>query len=1143
MHEHTDEHTDPETDPGTDPGTDGRTDAGSERSTTDRRAGQPNGRQDERRDDPAVQAVLGLVRDVHAHHLSETAAVALVRDPAWVMTEQHAAFLTLLSDAHARAADPSGGYLLARLVLEAADVRWGRSRESMWWAAADRVVECARLLLVTEPDGARFRHACAVADEQIGTLRADRELEELAETMFAAGLLRVHPFTGIARAGLPPEELLARQRERETLRRPFARGSDPDGLPHGMPDAAESALDALPYLYGAVGLSEGHRRGRCLVALGEALALLAHTGMGAPWIDEELLRSARQAVALLDPAQDPYNRIKLMRLLSPADRAPDDRAPDDRAPDDRAPARHVPAGPRQTVHDLLGGPVADLVRRLGGREAGAVVDQALCLFREQGDTAALRALLDEAHAALPHLDDPERCLEIWESEVHALPGSSLPCPVDAAGAELLLAAATAAGSAGIDGNDGPAGDAWARPAAALHLAAHLYHRGDARFAQQLVRRAWSELPADAHAERVLPALVHLRAAVASRAALEHAGAGRPMPALQLHGQAAEDYAALGLADLAVQQLDHLVAGAGTPDAAVLAAVILRQSTAPALSAIPRADVGFALYRAGQRLPTALGTHQVSPGALFEVVTAVKGLDFGAALAGHRGPRAVRPGLHELLGEIGRAEGALPEAGETHRLTDLAEDLHMLCYAGAQETDDGADARSYLDNLRRGFDRAFSRWLYGARGDAAARDRRHAADLDELCRALPPDTVLLTLFVGLTPPDGTPDGTPGEGPAAPDGAPATVAHYLVTLTRDGVADLRLVASDGVPAALHRIAKDGYSHTLHPFATTVADVRAAVLDDPLHRPVGREAEERLALEGVLGAGLADTLDRLHAEGRRHLCVWAHGPFHYLPFHLLHSGGRPLADRWTVTTVPSPVCLTAPPAHPPGTGLLALGAAHGGAARGLPAEPELDAHVRSVAAEAGGTALTGADATPQALLARAPGHRYLHIAAHGSHSPVAPWFQCLYLNPPQPDTAGAAADAPGPAPEGAAPPHGPADGRLFAHQVVAADLRGVELVTLGACESALGRFDLGDNLRGLPAAFLLAGAKAVVGCLWPVEPEAATCFFTELYRALGEDVGPVAAFRLAQQATRLRHPQYRDWGAFSYSGSLHRSEEGTD
>lgn len=134
-----------------------------------------------------------------------------------------------------------------------------------------------------------------------------------------------------------------------------------------------------------------------------------------------------------------------------------------------------------------------------------------------------------------------------------------------------------------------------------------------------------------------------------------------------------------------------------------------------------------------------------------------------------------------------------------------------------------------------------------------------------------------------------------------------------------------------------------------------------------------------------------------------------------------------------------------------------------------------------------------------------RYLHLAAHGVPDQDAPLFSRVYL----------------------------AGGQLHAHEVLELDLRGVELVTLSACESALLRYDFFDNVHGLVPAFLRAGARAVVGALWPVEPEVASAFFVELYTHLAAGVEQMAAFRAAQNATRARHPDYRDWGGFSYFG----------
>ena len=160
----------------------------------------------------------------------------------------------------------------------------------------------------------------------------------------------------------------------------------------------------------------------------------------------------------------------------------------------------------------------------------------------------------------------------------------------------------------------------------------------------------------------------------------------------------------------------------------------------------------------------------------------------------------------------------------------------------------------------------------------------------------------------------------------------------------------------------------------------------------------------------------------------------------------------------------------------------------------------------------------ATEQALVEALESKRYVHLRAHGQHNVDAPLFQTVFLSP------GAGGD-----------------GRFRAHEVLPLDLRGLELVTLGACETALGRIDLSDNPRGLPAALLLAGAEAVVGTLWEVNAEASSTFFTALYTALLADQDDlIGAFGVAQRATRTTYPEYRDWGAFYLVGGYRAGKE---
>jgi CHAT domain-containing protein len=305
-----------------------------------------------------------------------------------------------------------------------------------------------------------------------------------------------------------------------------------------------------------------------------------------------------------------------------------------------------------------------------------------------------------------------------------------------------------------------------------------------------------------------------------------------------------------------------------------------------------------------------------------------------------------------------------------------------------------------------------------------------------------------------------------------------------------------------------------------ALHVAALRQAVVADPLHRPVSRDAQGQLRDDSVpYLAAFATSLDGWRAQGKRHLCIWPNGPLHYLPYHLLEVDGRPIAEDWTVTQVPSLGFLRtqAPGLHrPSGRGLVALASAAGGARHGLLAQDTLEVHAAQVAAAMGGHAVLGAAATPRRLLGELADARYVHVAAHGAHNEWAPWYQCLFLSP----------DADN-------------DGRVFAHDILQADLRGVELVTMSSCESALGRFDVNDNLRGLPAAFLSAGASAVIGCLWPVHPEVATEFFGTLYEHLARTSDRRAAFRAAQSAVRDRHPAYRDWGSFCFIGDWRQSD----
>lgn len=465
----------------------------------------------------------------------------------------------------------------------------------------------------------------------------------------------------------------------------------------------------------------------------------------------------------------------------------------------------------------------------------------------------------------------------------------------------------------------------------------------------------------------------------------------------------------------------------------------------------------------------------------------KGLMLGAAIMSPT-PLSLDDHSHHLLSEITMLEREAAGSAQTAGVAGSAlDDEDMLAsFVAPSEATPGRSPAEAVVNLKRTFDEYLATELYGQAGTA------QWVTADELRSRLSERTLLLSIYLG----------------AVPDGR---LAVHVQALTRDSHESAAIPLK--FPSALLTFESGGVKLTQSPLGVFVADLRRRIQEDPLFDTVDREAGSTLArwLPGFFGP-FAEQLPRWRAAGLDHLVVWPHGPLHYLPWHLFHypATQTPLADDWVITILPTSGCLKRP-APRPGAGLVAVGCAEAGRPYGLPSVPSMPLQARAVADAFGVTPLAEPTATPAEVLRRLPGARYVHLATHGSHQEEAPAFQCLYLTP-----AGTASE-----------------GRLFAYEIVGTDLRHTELVTLSACESALGRFDLSDNLRGLPAAFLAAGAAAVIGALWPVGAAPATTFFTTLYTRLAAGNAKLAAYRAAQAATREKHPEYRDWGAFCYMG----------
>ncbi|MEV7417368.1 CHAT domain-containing protein [Streptomyces sp. NPDC089919] len=408
----------------------------------------------------------------------------------------------------------------------------------------------------------------------------------------------------------------------------------------------------------------------------------------------------------------------------------------------------------------------------------------------------------------------------------------------------------------------------------------------------------------------------------------------------------------------------------------------------------------------------------------------------------------------------------------------AEPASLLTAADGDRRPGGQDHAQLARNLRRRISSFIDEELF-RRSAPLVDDRRLWADASAL---LDDRTVLLTWFL----------------PTAVNGA-----AVLLAVTREG-RELVVQLGEGAEDDDER----------HPLADRIEAIRTEIERDPLFGEVTPEGARLLAEPG-LPLGRPELWDRWRARGKDRILAWPHGALHYLPLPLCRTGGRLIVDDWTVTTIAGLEALAPVEVAARERRTVVLASAAGGVPYGLPAEPALEEHARQVAAAVGSAALTGRAATRDRLLAEIATADVVHIAAHGTLDEDAPWLHCLYLSPDGDD-----------------------DGRLFAYDFLGADLRGVRLVTVAACESALGRFDRGDNVRGIPSALITAGAQAVVGCLWPVRPEPTTYFHHHLHRTVAAGADPEPAFRAAQLATREAYPHYRDWGAFTY---LHGRNKG--
>jgi hypothetical protein len=568
------------------------------------------------------------------------------------------------------------------------------------------------------------------------------------------------------------------------------------------------------------------------------------------------------------------------------------------------------------------------------------------------------------------------------------------------------------------------------------------------------------------------------------AAVNALNADNPVAAIQSYGQSLAPSLRLGLPSRALEVLERIADLASRPHDDMALTVL--GALAPVAFEIERKlgpSGSEALQTAYQNLFAGFG-EALNSSVVGMVLQLAKGLRFSAMMRQIPGvdwrkdPRAA-----SLCEQIGTVQG---ESGEIAAYNAVDEVILVSSVSTARPRG-GAATTERLHNLRREFDRQVNDLLCrGARGGAMLKP-------DMIQKLLGPRTVLLDYYF------------------ASDGADRSAIHTIIYTAEDILGARNPIHGD----ARRSIMETSNLEAVVDFVglRTLRIRRALQLepgDELLHPEAKAALQEDFHL--FLGTTTWKYLEKLRQSGKDHLCIRPHGAMRYYPLHLLGPGAEDLAQHWIVTTIPSLECLLPAAPAPREVEGEALGLTYeGGQPFPLKELTSARAEVETIANIFGTQPLLNEAVTEARIMQALSSARRVHLCAHGAHEAMAPMFQRLFVNP----SAGS-------------------DGRVCAYEIVGHDLRGLEVVTLGSCDSALGRFDAGDNLSGLPAALFSAGAATIVGSLWEMLDPAALEFFRVFYEALNHDKLRLDAFRAAQLTVRAAYPEARDWAAFCYLGA---------
>ena len=276
-----------------------------------------------------------------------------------------------------------------------------------------------------------------------------------------------------------------------------------------------------------------------------------------------------------------------------------------------------------------------------------------------------------------------------------------------------------------------------------------------------------------------------------------------------------------------------------------------------------------------------------------------------------------------------------------------------------------------------------------------------------------------------------------------------------------------------------------------------------------------------------------------GARRLLISPDGPLHVLPFAALLRRDRYLVERQPIHfvisgTVYAELVRSRPAPRDPTTEVLAAfgDPVYPPPAPDIPVDPEVGEAIRNgltlkplpatraeveeiAALYPQAEVFLGRQATEERAKAIGAAPRLVHFACHGILDERFPLNSALVLSLPEQRA------------------EGQENGLLQAWEIFESVRLDANLVTLSACDTALGREMGGEGLVGLTRAFQYAGARSVVASLWSVSDRSTARLMKAFYGYLRGGMPKDEALRSAQidQIRKRSHPFH--WAAFELFG----------